>query len=147
MDQFTIGFASDHAGIDLKLALIEHALSKGYAIKDFGCYTHESCDYPDYAHPLAEAVLGGECRFGFALCSTANGVNMTLNRHKGIRSAICWNTKIAALARQHNDANICAMPANYLSIEEGTAIFDTFLAEQFQGGRHLRRVEKIEIPE
>lgn len=143
MKTFTIGFAGDHAGFELKGQLIKHVLSLGYSVKDFGCYSSESCDYPDFAHPLAEAIESGECKYGFSVCYTANGISMTLNKHMGIRAAICWNEELAELARAHNDANVCSLPAKYISEAEGIKIVDKFLTTEFEGGRHKRRVDKI----
>ncbi len=143
METFTIGFASDHAGFALKEELIRHFLGRGYSVKDFGCYSPDSCDYPDYAHPLADAVECGTCRFGIAICYTANGISMTVNKHPGIRAAVCWNEEQARLARNHNDANICSLPAKYIDEKTGIRIVETFLKEDFEGGRHKRRIDKI----
>lgn len=139
-----IGFACDHAGFELKTFLMEYMKQKGYEVKDFGTYSAESCDYPDYAHPLAAAVEAGEC-IGFAICGTGNGISMTANKHQGVRCALCWDVEIAALARQHNDANICGMPARFISKELAVEIAETFLKTQFEGGRHERRVKKIPL--
>ena len=139
-----IGFASDHAGFELKTFLIEYMRQKGYDVKDFGTYSAESCDYPDYAHPLAAAVEAGEC-IGFAICGTGNGISMTANKHQGVRCALCWDVEIAALARQHNDANICGMPARFISKELAVEIAETFLKTKFEGGRHERRIKKIPL--
>lgn len=139
-----IGFASDHAGFELKTFLMEYMRQKGYEIKDFGTYSAESCDYPDFAHPLAEAVEAGEC-VGFAICGTGNGISMTVNKHQGVRCALCWDVEIASLARQHNDANICGMPARFISKELAVEIAETFLKTQFEGGRHERRIKKIPL--
>lgn len=145
MEAFTIGFASDHAGFELKQQIIKHVMEQGYSVKDFGCYSCESCDYPDYAHPLAEAVVSGECRFGIAVCYTANGISMTVNKHRGIRAAICWNEELALLARNHNNANICSLAAKYTDPELAFKIVDTFLTATFDGGRHERRINKIDL--
>ncbi len=139
-----IGFASDHAGFELKTFLIEYMRQKGYEVKDFGTYSAESCDYPDYAHPLASAVEAGEC-IGFAICGTGNGISMTANKHQGVRCALCWDVEIASLARQHNDANICGLPARFISKELAVEIAETFLKTQFEGGRHERRIKKIPL--
>ncbi|MCC8088194.1 MAG: ribose 5-phosphate isomerase B [Rikenellaceae bacterium] len=144
MNSFTIGFASDHVGFDLKENLVEYLLKSGYSVKDFGCYSSDSCDYPDFAHPLAEAIVKGECKMGISVCFTANGISMTLNKHTGIRAAICWNEDIAELARAHNDANVCSLPAKYLNVEETVKIVNKFLSTDFEGGRHKRRIDKIE---
>lgn len=139
-----IGFASDHAGFELKTFLIEYMRQKGYEVKDFGTYSAESCDYPDFAHPLANAVEAGEC-IGFAICGTGNGISMTANKHQGVRCALCWDVEIAALARLHNDANICGLPARFISKELAVEIAETFLKTKFEGGRHERRIKKIPL--
>ncbi|MDR2936006.1 MAG: ribose 5-phosphate isomerase B [Rikenellaceae bacterium] len=144
MGTFTIGFASDHAGFALKEKLAEYVMGLGYSVKDFGCYTPERCDYPDYAHPLAEAVAGGVCRFGIAVCYTANGMSMSLNRHHGVRAAICWQPELAGLARKHNDANVCSLAAKYTDEALAYSIVDAFLSNSFEGGRHTPRLAKIE---
>ena len=139
----TIGIAADHAGFALKEDILKHLISQGYAIADFGTHSSESMDYPDVAHPLADAVEQGKAAFGIALCGSGNGINMTLNKHQGIRSALCWTPDIAALARQHNNANICALPARFITPESAFEIVETFLNTSFEGGRHQKRVEKI----
>lgn len=116
---------------------------RGVPFKDFGTYSMESCDYPDYAHPLAIAVENGECYPGIAVCGSGNGINMTVNKHQGIRAALCWNSEIAYYARAHNDANILTVPGRFLSDEEVIEILDTFLKTPFEGGRHERRINKI----
>lgn len=138
-----IALASDHAGFETKEILIPYLRGKGFEVKDFGTHSQESMDYPDTAHPLAVAVENGEYNFGIALCGSGNGVNMTLNKHKKIRSALCWIPEIASLAIQHNDANVCAIPARYVSIDEAKKIVDAFLSAKFEGGRHQKRVKKI----
>ena len=142
----TIGFASDHAGFELKEKLVQYILGKGYAVKDFGAPSAERFDYPDSAHPLAEAILRDEVACGITICWTGNGINMVMNRHAGVRSAICLCTEMAQLARNHNDANNCSLAAKYTTPEEAQAIVDVFLAEGFEGGRHQTRIEKIELP-
>lgn len=144
-DDKKIGIASDHAGYELKEFLIGYLNSKGFDVHDFGTFSPESTDYPDYAHPLAEAIEKGELPRGLAMCGSGNGINMTLNKHQGIRSALCWTPEIASLARAHNDANICAMPARYISNDEAIQIVDQFLNTPFEGGRHQRRIEKIPL--
>lgn len=116
---------------------------KGLEIKDFGTYSAESMDYPDVAHPLAESVEKGEVEFGIALCGSGNGISMTLNKHQGVRAALCWNEELAALARQHNNANVLSLPARFISVAEAEKIVDAYMAASFEGGRHQRRVEKI----
>lgn len=140
-----IGLACDHAAYELKEYLKTVLDSKGIEYKDFGCFSSESVDYPDFAHPLAEAVESGECYPGIAMCGTGNGISMTLNKHQGIRAALCWNEEIARLARQHNDANILSMPARFISKEEAVKIMETFLSSDFEGGRHERRIKKIPL--
>ena len=140
-----IAVASDHAGYELKNTVIEHLKLKGYAIKDFGCYSKESCDYPDFAHPLAQAVERGEHKRGIVFCGSGNGINMTVNKYQGIRSAVCWSNELAMLARHHNDANICSIPARFITKEEAISISDIFLSEHFDGGRHLNRILKVPI--
>ncbi len=139
-----IGFACDHAGFELKNFLMEYLRQKGFEIRDFGTNSTDSCDYPDYAHPLASAVENGEC-IGFAICGTGNGISMTANKHQGVRCALCWDVEIAALARQHNNANICGMPARFISKELAVEIVETFLKTEFEGGRHERRINKIPL--
>lgn len=140
-----IAMACDHAGYELKETLKIYLTEKGYEVKDFGTYSTESCDYPDFAHPAAEAVEKGECAFGICMCGSGNGINMTLNHHQGIRSALCWLPEIASLARQHNNANICVLPARFVSEGEAKAIVDAYLNAEFEGGRHVRRINKIPV--
>jgi ribose 5-phosphate isomerase B len=139
----TIGIANDHAGYELKLKIITFLKDKGYQVKDFGSESTESVDYPDYAHPLANAVERGMCVFGISICGSGNGINMTVNKHAGIRGALCWLPEISRLARAHNDANICSLPARFISEETACRIVDEFLNTAFDGGRHQRRVDKI----
>lgn len=138
-----VAFASDHAGYELKQFLIDEMKSRGYEVEDFGTHSTESCDYPDYAHPCACAVESGECDFGIAMCGSGNGISMTLNKHHGIRAALCWLPEIAALAKQHNNANILVMPARFITQAEALAILDAYLSAEFEGGRHQRRIDKI----
>jgi ribose 5-phosphate isomerase B len=138
-----IGMAADHAGYSLKEELKPMLMQMGYEIKDFGTHSEESMDYPDVAHPLAEAVENGEVAFGIAMCGSANGISMALNKHQGVRAAICWKPELATLARQHNDANVLSMPARFISVEEAKEIVKAYCQANFEGGRHLRRVEKI----
>ena len=176
-----IGLASDHAGFELKEFIKNHIVEKGYICIDFGAYSAESCDYPDFAHLLAGAVEAGEIGetgeigeageageigetgkgkqlfsysviqstlrvdLGIALCGSGNGIGMTLNKHQGIRAAICWNVEVAKVVRAHNDANILVLPARFISREEAIAMIDTFLSTPFEGGRHQRRIEKIPL--
>ncbi len=138
-----IGIASDHAGYEMKEYIKEFLTKQEYEVKDFGTHSTESMDYPDVAHPLALAIESGEIPMGIALCGSGNGISMTLNKHKGIRAALCWNTELAALARQHNDANVLSLPARFISNEQAKEIVESYLSAKFEGGRHLRRVEKI----
>ena len=140
-----VAFASDHAGYELKQFLIALMSERGYETVDFGTHSTESCDYPDYAHPAALAVESEECGFGIAMCGTGNGIAMTLNKHQGIRAALCWMPEIASLAKQHNNANILVLPARFVSKEEAVAILDAYLDSEFEGGRHERRIEKIPV--
>mgnify|MGYP001362675862 CR=1 FL=1 len=140
-----IGLACDHAGFELKEKLKEYLISKENQIKDFGCYSLDSVDYPDFAHQLAESIENNENELGIQFCGTGNGINMSANKHQGIRAALCWNTHIAEQSRLHNNANILTMPARHLNWEEVKNIVDTFLATNFEGGRHERRVNKIKI--
>ena len=140
-----IGLACDHAGFQYKEKLKEYLSNKGKEIKDFGCYSLESVDYPDYAHQLSESIEKGNNNIGIQFCGTGNGINMSANKHQGIRSALCWNTHIAEQSRKHNNANVLTMPARHLSWEEIKEIVDVFLKTEFEGGRHERRVSKINI--
>lgn len=141
----SIGVASDHAGYELKTKVIKHLESKGCVVHDFGTDSAESVDYPDYAHKLASAVESGSCQFGIAICGSGNGVNMTVNHHRKVRGALCWTPEIAALARQHNDANIISLPARFIETSIALQMVDVFLSTDFEGGRHQRRVEKIDL--
>jgi ribose 5-phosphate isomerase B len=145
MEKVTIALASDHAGWERKQAVIEHLKKKGIEYKDFGSFSDKSTDYADWAHPMAIAVEKGEFTFGISLCGSGNGINMTVNKHQGIRSALCWIPEIAALARQHNNANVLALPARFISNQETNEIVDAFLDSKFEGGRHLTRINKIPI--
>ncbi|MDL2320214.1 ribose 5-phosphate isomerase B [Alistipes sp. OttesenSCG-928-B03] len=140
-----IGIASDHAGYQMKEFVVGYLDGLGYDVHDFGPYDEESVDYPDYAHPLAFAIEEGELPRGIALCGSGNGISMALNKHQGIRAALCWTPELAELSRLHNNANVCSLPARFIDNTEAAAIVDKFLATQFEGGRHERRVEKIAI--
>ncbi|SFB95620.1 ribose 5-phosphate isomerase B [Parapedobacter composti] len=139
----TIAIGGDHAGFTYKQALVQFLLDEGYTVKDFGTDTPDSVDYPDFAHPLADAVERGEFDKGILICGSANGVAITANKHQGIRAAICWLEELAALARQHNDANVACIPARFIDIETAKSIVNTFLTTDFEGGRHATRVGKI----
>ncbi len=145
LNQLHIALASDHAGYNLKQEIIKHLQDNNAATHDFGCFSTDSCDYPDYAHPLAQAVEKGNYDFGITICSTGNGICMTANKHQGIRAALCWDVPLAELARQHNNANVLALPANFVTKEKALAIVDTFFHTDFQGGRHERRINKIPL--
>ena len=140
-----LGIASDHAGFELKQKLKIYLENKGHRLTDFGANSAESSDYADFAHPLAEAVGEDKFDLGITICGSGNGINMTSNKHQNIRSAICWKKDIAELARSHNDANMCSLPARFISEEEAYGIIDTFLSTEFEGGRHERRIKKIPI--
>lgn len=143
MDIKKIGIACDHAGFEYKEKVINYLQSKGLEVKDFGCYSDQSVDYPDFAHQLSKNIDSGELQLGIQFCGSGNGINMSANKHQGVRSALCWQEDIAELARLHNNANICTMPARFISLEKAIKIIDTFLNTQFEGGRHQRRVDKI----
>lgn len=147
MKEKSICIGGDHAGYELKEFLKESLKSMGYDVKDFGTDSISSVDYPDFIHPLASEVSEGVFRFGIIVCGTGNGVSMTANKYQGIRAALCWETEIAEMARLHNDANILALPARYISTVKAVEVMKTFLVTGFEGGRHLRRVKKINIPE
>ena len=138
-----IPIACDHAGYELKLKVIAHLKERGFDVKDCGTNSTESCDYPDFAHPMATSVENGTNDMGIAICSTGNGITMTCNHHQGIRAALCWDEPLARLARQHNNANIIGLPANYISAEKAIELIKIFLTTEFEGGRHERRVNKI----
>ncbi len=142
----SIGIASDHAGYELKEKVKAYLESQNVCVYDYGTQSTDSCDYPDYAHPLANAVEKGSCEFGIAICGSANGISMTVNKHQGCRAAICWLPELAALARQHNDANVLSLPARFITTEQALEIVKTFFENDFEGGRHQRRVEKIALP-
>lgn len=140
-----IAICSDHAGFELKSIVEGYLEANNLRYKDFGTYSAESCDYADFAHPAALAVESGECYPGIAMCGSGNGIAMTLNKHQGIRAALCWSTELASLARKHNDANVLVMPARFIAPELALAIVDTFLHTEFEGGRHQRRIDKIPL--
>lgn len=140
-----IAIGSDHAGFELKEQLITYLKSHNNNVIDKGCFSLDRVDYPDYGHAVANAVINNEVDFGVLMCGSGNGINMSANKHKGIRAALCWNSEIALLARQHNDANIIVLPARYISIEEAYKCLDDFLTAKFEGGRHQARLEKIDV--
>lgn len=145
MEQVTVALASDHAGWERKQTVISHLISRGIEFKDFGAFSEKSTDYADWAHPMAFAVENNEFTFGISLCGSGNGINMTVNKHPGIRAALCWIPEIAALARQHNNANVLTLPARFISDQQAIEIVDAFLCSEFEGGRHLIRINKIPI--
>ncbi len=145
MSRKKIGLASDHAGYQLKVQIKKKLLDSGWEVRDFGCDSDEACDYPDFAHPLASAVSEKTVDVGISLCGSGNGINMVVNKHQKVRSALCWNEEISEMARRHNDANICAIPARYISNQLAWKIVDIFLRTKFDGGRHLRRINKIPL--
>ena len=140
-----IGLASDHAGFELKEFVKQWLEQKGWEYKDFGTYPTASCDYPDFAHPLAEAVEAGECYPGIAICGSGEGISMTLNKHQGIRAALCWIPEIARLARQHNDSNVLVMPGRFIDTATADQIMTEFFNTAFEGGRHQARIDKIPV--
>lgn len=145
MSILKIALASDHAGYKMKQVVLAHLKKLGIESKDFGAYSSESSDYPDWAHPMAKAVEDEIFDLGISLCGSGNGINMTVNKHQGIRSALCWNAEIATLAVQHNNANVLSLPARYISDIDVIKIVDAFLNAKFEGGRHLRRINKIPL--
>jgi len=140
-----IALASDHAGFCMKEKVKEYLHKRGIETVDFGTHSTESCDYPDYAHPAAMAVENGECDGCIAMCGSGNGIQMTMNKHQGIRAALCWMPELASLARQHNNSNTLVMPARFIADELAMEIVNAWLEARFEGGRHERRVEKIAV--
>ncbi|MDL2255504.1 ribose 5-phosphate isomerase B [Parabacteroides sp. OttesenSCG-928-G06] len=140
-----IGLCSDHAGFELKEFIKALLTEKGLPYKDFGTYSPESCDYPDFAHPLACAIEKGEVYPGIAVCGSGAGISMVLNKHQGVRAALCWKEELATLSRQHNDANVLVLPGRFIEKEEAAKAIDAFLKSPFEGGRHQKRVDKIPI--
>lgn len=139
----TIGIASDHAGFDLKKIIAEYLINLGVEVTDFGTHSAESMDYPDVAHPLANSVEREVVQAGIAICGSGNGINMTVNKHQGIRAALCWTPELAKLAREHNDANILSLPARFITPEAALEIVSIFISSSFEGGRHTTRINKI----
>jgi ribose 5-phosphate isomerase B len=140
-----IAIASDHAGFYLKELLVPYIVKMKYKVKDFGTSCNEPVDYPDFGHMLAIAVSSGEYDLGISICGTGNGMNMVVNKHPGIRGALCWNEEISRFARAHNDANICAIPGRFVNEAEAFLIVKTFLETEFEGGRHKPRIDKISL--
>ena len=140
-----IAIGNDHAGPDYKAAIVKHLESKGYTITNYGTDTLDSVDYPDFVHPVASDVADKKADFGILICGSANGVAMTANKHQKIRAGICWTKEITKLTRQHNNANICCIPARFTALQQAIQIVDTFLNTEFEGGRHQNRVDKIPL--
>ncbi len=140
-----IAIASDHAGFELKEFLVGYLDSLGYDVFDFGCYSPEPCDYADVGHPLAEAIARGEFPCGISVCGSGVGISIVVNRHKGVRGALCWEPEIAELCRKHNNANVLCLPARFMDTATASRCVDTFLDTSFEGGRHLTRIQKIEL--
>jgi ribose 5-phosphate isomerase B len=143
MEKAVVFIGSDHAGFEYKEGIKQMLLQEGYKVEDVGTHSADSVDYPDYAHPVAQAVDEGKAQWGILICGSGNGVCMTANKHVKVRAALCWNEETARLARQHNDANVICLPARFVSLEEAQAMVKIFLSTDFEGGRHERRVQKI----
>ena len=143
LHHLSIGIASDHAGYELKSAVIKMLETRVANVYDYGTHSTDSCDYADFAHPMASAVENNEFDFGISICGSGNGISMTVNKHNGIRAALCWNAEIVALARQHNNANVLSLPARFVSVEQALEMVDVFFATDFEGGRHQARIDKI----
>ena len=141
----TIALASDHAGFQKKQVIKKFLEESGIPYKDFGCYSEASCDYPDFAHAISGSIDSGEYETGITFCGSGQGISITANKHQNVRSGLCWNTEIAVLAKEHNNANICALPARFVSDEEAIAIVKAFLTAEFLGGRHAERIAKIPL--
>lgn len=141
--ELPVGLCSDHGGFPTKLYVIAVLEAQGIPYKDFGAYSTASSDYPDFAHQMAKAIESGECQIGIAVCSTGNGINITMNKHQIVRAALCWNSEIAHMARAHNDANVLSLPGKYVTQTEVDKILPEFFNTEFEGGRHQKRVSKI----
>ena len=144
LNEMTIAMACDHAGFGLKHLIQLYLEREGAQVKDFGCFEQESCDYPDYVHPLAEAIGKGEYEFGIVIDGNGNGSCMTANRHAGVRAAVCWDVRMAKFTRQHNNANVLAIPAGFVTSDNALLMVDEFFSTDFEGGRHEKRVAKID---
>jgi ribose 5-phosphate isomerase B len=138
-----IAIGNDHAGTEYKFEIIKHLENQGYTVLNFGTNTNNSMDYPDAIHPTAESVETGKAELGIIICGSGNGAQMTANKHQGIRAALCWNNELVALTRQHNNANILAIPARFVSLQQAIGFVDIFITTKFEGGRHQKRVSKI----
>ena len=145
MEKDVIGLASDHAGFPLKQFVKAYLDEHKLEYKDYGCFNEESCDYPDFGHALAKGIEKGECQRGIAICGTGVGISMALNKHRDIRAGLCWMPEIAEMTRKHNDANVLVMPGRYTDNDTARKIMDAFLQTPFEGGRHIRRINKIPI--
>ncbi len=139
----TIGLCCDHAGVDLKAFAASWLQANGYKTTDYGTYSTDSCDYPDFAHKLGSAITKGEHDYGISICGTGNGISMTMNKYPKVRCALCWKEEIAALAREHNNANVLAMPPRFITDETAEKVLEAFFSTAFAGGRHQRRIDKI----
>jgi ribose 5-phosphate isomerase B len=140
-----VGLASDHGGFALKQFVKQYLDEKGIAYKDYGTYNTDSCDYPDYGHALARGIENGEVYPGIGICGTGEGISITLNKHQKIRAALCWEPEIAHLSRQHNDANVLVLPGRFMDNDMARKVLDEFFNTEFEGGRHLRRINKIPL--
>lgn len=143
----TLAIASDHAGYEMKVFIVKYLEEEGYEVLDFGTDSGDAVNYPDFGHPLAAAVESGSPDMGISVCGSGNGINMVTNKHQGIRGALCWNKEIAMMARLHNDANICSLPARYIDLQTAKEIVKTFLETDYEGGRHDIRISNIPIKE
>jgi ribose 5-phosphate isomerase B len=147
MANMKIGLAGDHAGYELKEFVVGWLEGMGFEVHDFGCVSRDSCDYPDFAHPLGFAIDNGELACGVTICGSGNGISMAINKHPKVRAALCWTEEISELARQHNDANVCSLPARFIDNTMAAGILEKFLATEFEGGRHQKRVDRIPMPQ
>lgn len=148
ISQLRIALCADHAGYEMKQVIFNYLKEKTpLSLKDFGCFSPESSDYPDFAHPMACAMEKGEFDFGISVCGTGNGISITLNKHQSIRAALCWNDEITELARKHNNANVLSLPGRFITNEQALKMVDIFFATDFEGGRHQRRIDKIPLGE
>ena len=145
LNELKIAICSDHAGYELKLQLLDYLSTKVKELKDFGAFSAESSDYPDYAHPMAVAIENQEFDYGISICGSGNGISMTVNKHANIRAALCWKAEIAQLARLHNNANVLSLPARFVTFGEAKNMVDIFFSTDFEGGRHQKRIDKIPL--
>ena len=138
-----IAIGNDHAGPDYKKAILEMLQTKGYQVTNYGTDTFDSVDYPDFGHPVAKDISEGKADFGIVICGSGNGIAMTVNKHQNVRAALCWTKEIAQLARWHNNANVISIPARFTSIQQAVEMVEVFISTDFEGGRHIKRVDKI----